>query len=382
MSGAKRKKKKKKNHGFWIVMLILWVLTLAVAACTILIPGAGDWFIDNVTPLMVASYSRLTGLAGFSVGEIMIIIAAVLIVMTVLGSIVLIFLFRREGFRKFMKGLYKTDVCIITVVCLIMSVNCVALYQGSTMDSNPDVETRQYTTTELYTLRNYIVSKCNEYSQYVTRGEDGYAIYYGDLQETAKNAMHNLAERYPRLAGYYPDVKPMMFSLLMCQADMEGYYFPFSMEANVNSMMYVVNMPEAYCHELSHLHGYILEDEANFLSFLACTGSEDPFFIYSGYMKVLNYVVNAFAPYTYTLTEEQKAEMVYSNELVNYDNIFLTPDVQAEVESRKIISSETVSEVSSTFTDTTLKMNGVSDGMASYGRVVALLLAYYDGILY
>ena len=36
-------------------------------------------------------------------------------------------------------------------------------------------------------------------------------------------------------------------------------------------------------------------------------------------------------------------------------------------------------EVSDTFTDTTLKLNGVSDGMVSYSRVVRLLLQYYNG---
>ena len=37
---------------------------------------------------------------------------------------------------------------------------------------------------------------------------------------------------------------------------------------------------------------------------------------------------------------------------------------------------------SNQFTETTLVINGVSDGMKSYSRVVQLLLEYYDGILY
>ena len=53
-----------------------------------------------------------------------------------------------------------------------------------------------------------------------------------------------------------------------------------------------------------------------------------------------------------------------------------------EVESGALISTETVSKASDAFTDTTLKLNGVSDGIASYNRVVGLLLEYYDGTLY
>lgn len=50
------------------------------------------------------------------------------------------------------------------------------------------------------------------------------------------------------------------------------------MEANYNRQMYVANVPATLCHELSHLKGVILEDEANFLGYLACVSSEDAFF--------------------------------------------------------------------------------------------------------
>ena len=148
------------------------------------------------------------------------------------------------------------------------------------------------------------------------------------------------------------------------------------------SKIYCVNNPEAFCHELSHLHGYIFEDEANFISFIACTNSGDDFMTYSGYMKVLNYVANAFAPYVSSMNEEQQASFVLTNELVDRDNIFLTSEMWEEVESGALLSTETVSKASDAFTDTTLKLNGVSDGIASYNRVVGLLLEYYDGTLY
>ena len=46
------------------------------------------------------------------------------------------------------------------------------------------------------------------------------------------------------------------------------------------------------CHELAHIRGYIYEDEANFIAFLACVESDDVAFQYSGYLSVLNYVAN------------------------------------------------------------------------------------------
>ncbi len=47
-----------------------------------------------------------------------------------------------------------------------------------------------------------------------------------------------------------------------------------------------------------------------------------------------------------------------------------------------MISTETVKKAADAFLDANLTLNGVSDGVVSYSRVVKLLLQYYDGILY
>ena len=44
------------------------------------------------------------------------------------------------------------------------------------------------------------------------------------------------------------------------------------------------NIPHTICHELSHLKGFMREDEANFIGYLACIGSDSPDFRYSGYL--------------------------------------------------------------------------------------------------
>lgn len=68
----------------------------------------------------------------------------------------------------------------------------------------------------------------------------------------------------------------------MSYLDISGIYCPFTFEANVNVHMNDVLIPVTMCHELSHLSGYMREDEANFIAFLACLQSDDPEFRYSG----------------------------------------------------------------------------------------------------
>lgn len=53
----------------------------------------------------------------------------------------------------------------------------------------------------------------------------------------------------------------------MSYLDISGIYCPFTFEANVNVHMNDVLIPVTMCHELSHLSGYMREDEANFIAF-------------------------------------------------------------------------------------------------------------------
>ena len=141
--------------------------------------------------------------------------------------------------------------------------------------------------------------------------------------------------------------------------------------------MYIMNMHATMCHELAHLRGYIFEDEANFISYLACIESDDPMVQYSGYLSVLYYLDNDFYKAVNNNWERYSLQPMISQQ-VHDDNVFLTQEEWDRIEDKAVLDTETVDEVSDTFTDTVLKANGVSDGMISYNRVVKLLLQYYD----
>ena len=157
---------------------------------------------------------------------------------------------------------------------------------------------------------------------------------------------------------------------------MQGYYFPFSMEANYNAEMYIMNKPFTMCHELAHTKSYIMEDEANFLAYLACVNSDDMVFNYSGYLGILNYVNNEF---NNNVSKDEYKSHVEISDTVKRDNIFLTKESWDRVEETAVFETEKVRKAADTFVDTTLKVNGIDDGIASYSRVVELILMdYYD----
>ncbi len=351
-----------------------------------------DNYMKYIFPVWVNTYGRLTGMFPFSVGEIMlglaVVLAALAAVLWVPWLVMSLTAVREKkkgeavsrmtaSVQRRIKRYYLFCAWVFNIVCLVMTLNCFILYHASAFSEKYFGEQREYTLEELLTVRNLVVEECNRLSQEMERNEKGEILYDADMGKEAIACMQRLGRAYGQLDGYYPRPKPLYTSDFFCQQYMSGYYFPFSMEANYNNVMYIMNKPEAMCHELAHLRGYIFEDEANFISFLACVGSEDPVFIYSGYLSVLNYLDNDFYK---AIGRDDEAYFAQTHILpqVSMDNVFVTEEDWDRINEKALIDTQVVDKVSDAFVDTTLKVNGVKDGKISYSRVVRLLLQYYE----
>ncbi len=364
-----------------------------------------DAYLTYIFPIWVNTYGRITGIFPFSVGEIMLVIGVVLLLFTIVLSIGVIIVWCVKSIRirraekgiitspflkRMVKGYYLFVAWAILLISLIMTLNCFILYHASTFsetyfhtaiysDAQDEyVSTAQsYSLEELLKVRNFVVEKCNELALLMERDQNGAVVYEEDVEAKCVECMQELGKTYSRLKGFYPSPKQLATSDFFSQQYIQGYYFPFSMEANYNKVMVIMNKPSTICHELSHLRGYIFEDEANFISYLACVNSDDVFIQYSGYLSVLYYLDNDF------YKSVGKDRNIYSqqpviSEIVHEDNIFITDEDWERINKNAFIDTETVDEVSDVFMDMTLKANGVSDGKISYNRVVNLLLQYYD----
>ena len=365
-----------------------------------------DWYIRYIFPIWVNTYGRLTGLFPFSVGEWLIVAGVFLVIAAVILMIASAFrwIIRRcrarhvdkqdecssashvtrpsitQGrgrFDKFCCGFYTFFAWVLLAVLVLMTLNCTILYHATPFSEKYfAAEKGTYTLQDLTALRNMLVEKCNELSGQMQRTEDGEIIYEGNMGKKAISDMQALGETYDVLQGFYPMPKPLYFSDFVSQQYMLGYYFPFSMEANYNKVAYVTNLPATMCHELAHLKGYIQEDEANFIGFLACISSDDLLFRYSGYLSVLNYVNNDFYEAIGEDYERYMAE-VQINRQVYEDAVFVRKEEWDRIEKEAVVDTEVVDAVSTGFVETSLKLNGVDDGMVAYSRVVGLLLQWY-----
>ena len=357
-----------------------------------------DWYIDHIFPVWLNTYARLTSALSISVGEIMLILA---VGITAFGIGFFIYNLIRRG--KYTTGLLKygrTYAWIVLVVGYVMTLNCFILYHATgfaqkymvketgtmVVDMSDtavvEVDTKgksAYTKKNLATLRDYLVEQCNTLADQIDRDEQGTAVYSGDLIAESVHAMEAMGQQYDRLSGYYVTPKYLKCSEFFSQQYIMGYYFPFSMEANINSVMYITNVAPTVCHELAHTKGFIFENDANMIGYLACIQSDDTFLQYCGYLSVLNYVNNDFYK---SVNKSTYKKHVRISDRVADDNVFLTREDWQAVEKKAVVKTSTVKKVSNNLLNTNLKLNGVDEGIQQYNEVVNLLLDYYDGILY
>lgn len=362
-------------------------------------PAFCDFYVRNIYPLWLNTYGRITGLFPFSVGEMMIVVGLIVsVVAVILGFAAVIFLlgFRSldiyPGVMAVCKAYLAGYVWLLTGVFAVMTLNCFIPYHCSPIEKKYGLFSRmaaddpllgqllakEYTVEELGRLRDYVVIKTNELAAQVDRDENGNIIYPENMEAIAIESMQNLGKDCTQLAGFYPKPKQFTFSGFFSQQKMKGYFFPFSMEANYNALMHEINRPATICHEYAHLKGFLFEDEANLIGFLACANSSDVTFQYSGYLSILNYINNEFYD-AIGRNKEVYASHVKISPQVKAENVFLEKKTWEKVEEKAVLKTEVVDKVSDKITQTTLVINGIEDGILSYTRVVGLLLHYYDG---
>ena len=183
---------------------------------------------------------------------------------------------------------------------------------------------------------------------------------------TGQRAMEKLGQRYHRLSGHYPFPKPILNTWILSVQQTTGVYSPFTVEANYNRDIAYYDIPFTICHELSHLRGYMQEEEANFIGVLATIGADDLYFNYSGYVSAWVYAGNALARIDSTafatlysrINARTRQDMLYNNA---YWQQFEGKPAEAHEQ----------------LNDTYLKMQGQATGVHSYGHVTDLMLEYF-----
>lgn len=356
-----------------VLLLILSASLMILAANR---PQFAEWYSENIYPVFVNTAGRLWGFFPFSVSELLLYIltAAFLISLAGMLSSVVRNADRRTaggedgGSRELRAASWLSCLLLAAgILAFVYTLCCGINYHRRSFSAEEGIVTYRYTVQDLKDVCLWLTEEVNALSGEVDRDSGGAMAVESREGEGAVEAMQELAEKFPSLEGYYPRPKKLIVSEILSYQGLTGIYSPFTVEANFNGDMTAYNIPFTACHELSHLRGFMQEEEANFIAFLACTGSERTYFQYSGYLSGWVYCMNAL----YRADQESWREV----------RPLLAEEAEPDLEANGAFWDAyegRISETADRINDTYLKVNGQADGVRSYGRMADLIVAYFQ----
>lgn len=230
------------------------------------------------------------------------------------------------------------------------------------------LEIRPSSADELRQVAEYLIEQANELRLQVLENSDGVMM----LDDSRRSSLMRVQQGYdaakalvPELAGSYSTPKGPAISTVLSYLGIAGIYSPFTGEAHVNIRMPDSSIPATAVHEAAHQRGFSREDEANFIAYLVCSLHPDADFRYSGTLLALNHTMNAL--FRADRTAFHATVALYSEALRR--DLSYVRDFWQRYEGPAERAADRVN-------DAYLRANQQQDGVASYGRMVDLLLAY------
>lgn len=359
----------------WWTVVLLAVCLLLVAVARMNPQLTERWFSRGFYPLVARTWGAATSLLPFSLVELGIALAVVAVPILILAGVVTLLSGsawerRARGVGRFWRRL---PLWVLKVICLLISLFilfCGLNYYRPTYTEMSGLSVRESSVDELAALCTELTERANALSAQMPRDATGAMVLSQNVHTLflqTRDAFGKLAVEQPELLPDFPIMpKPVVASKVMSMGQITGVFCPVTFESNVNVDAPPYLLASTACHELAHTRGFMREDEANFLGYLACVKSGTPELEYSGVMLALLHVQNSLGA---TDVETFRAAWELSNEQVRRDFAY-NNEYWARYEGL-------AAEVTTTVNDAYLKLNNQTDGVQSYGRMVDLLLADY-----
>ncbi len=364
--GIKNRKIKGKSLVWWVTFVFLFGGTVALQVAARTNQKFADWYVEQIYPALVETIGRFFGWFPFSVGEVLLYVGVIVLIVVTVESIGKA-LIKKEKRKRSLFFCIQVWLMTAVVLFLMYTLQCGINYFHTPFSAIAGYDVRPSEYSELEELCIYLTEEINEAAEQICWQEDGYYQMPENVHELVREAMTGLGREYECLGGFYPSPKPIAISEVFSYQYITGIYCPFTIEANYNQDMPQLEQPAVMCHELSHLKGFMREDEANFIAYLACHRSGVPKLQYSGAMFAYTYCMNA-------LYKDAGGEV--------YTEIY-NQLCERAIEDRQYMNQwwkqydTPMREVSGQVNHTYLQANAQVDGTKSYGRMVDLMLAEF-----
>lgn len=228
------------------------------------------------------------------------------------------------------------------------------------------LQVQKFSVNDLDTLVSVLHTRLNQKAMELRPGMRDSFAKHQNLFAGGAQAFEAVGKKYAFLQYQIPSVKPSIFSYLGNYLGFQGYYNPFSGEAQVNTTIPQSVEPFVATHEIAHQLGYAKESEANFAGYLACREHPSVVYTYSVYFDIYHYAIRELRG------QDSVRAAVYDSTL--------HPLVIKDVEEYRAFSRKyrnPVEPLISWAYGHFLKANNQPKGRESYNEVVNWLIAYY-----
>lgn len=374
----------KKRSKYWSVLLIILIITIVLNLAGFLKPFC-DFYTLHVYSLICNVMSPLTNSVSAPVGELMMYAGIVLVALIVPILILLIFLRKKDGYRKFTKGYMKTLLMILVCMAFIYTTNWSIPFRATLLDTWGESD-EAFSADYVVDLRNYIVTELNMAIDTVPRDENGRIIYEdrAEVDRSIAEAVKNMSGEFPRLRNHCPACKDAICSDVLDWMGIGGYTYTFTLEMTTNKYVSKLYYPVLAAHETCHHMGYYKENEAEFLGMIVCMNSDDPLLRYAGADSAYNWINQAMMDTfrTEDMSLKDYFDFVNTLDLVPEDQRY-TSDIWGAIEEAEEVYNADSHPLES-YSDAAVEVSNVGwDTQASllkeniYSGAIELLMRYY-----
>ncbi|MBQ8432204.1 MAG: DUF3810 domain-containing protein [Clostridia bacterium] len=328
-------------------------------------PAFSDWFNQGISHVGRHLLALTTCWLPFSVAELLLLLIPVAIVLLIVIACRYFCATRRDA-AVFAGGLFA----IPCVILILFVWNFAPGYYGSTLDQKLELKREKVSGEELYQTAELLSAELKVLIPQITFLADGSSLMpysYEEMNDKLLEAYETYTEKQDFLGHFYSRVKPIMLSEPMSYTHITGIYTFFTGEANINVNFPDYTVPFTAAHELAHQRGIAREDEANFVAYLVCMESDDPYIRYSATLNLYEYVISAL----YSANKE----------LYRASYADLPAEIRAEEVAYSIFfekyKENVAADVSESVNNSYLQSQGAPAGSRSYNLVVDLAVAYY-----
>jgi hypothetical protein len=345
----------------WVILIVLAILIRWASWY----PG---WVETNYTygiyPVISTIQRFLLGWIPFSIGDLF------------YGFLILVLLYKtfrlcrallKKRFTRsyFVSGLQQV-IFVFLFIYVLFNLLWGLNYNRKGISAQLGMQVKRYSLAELDTLTQALQENLNAYAVLVTEEQRVFFNKKRQLFRESSQAYQQAAGQYAFLKYRPVSVKASLFSYAGNYLGFQGYYNPFSGEAQVNTTIPRFLEPFVTAHEIAHQLGYAKENEANFVAFLACRHASSPVLKYSMYFDLYNYAIGEVMRRDTALARSFQRQ--------------LHPQVARDIREYRDFYRRYKNAVEPVITWSYghyLKANNQPAGKQTYNEVVAWLIAYY-----